>query len=52
MDFIEQWFGVSPDNGDGTLELLYVAAGIAIVATFAWRAWRRRRVQKRSAFDS
>ena len=24
MDFIEQWFGVSPDNGDGSLELLWI----------------------------
>lgn len=22
MDWIERWFNVSPDNGDGTLELL------------------------------
>ena len=21
MDFIEQWFGVSPDGGDGSLEI-------------------------------
>ena len=24
MDFIEQWFGVSPDGGDGSLELLWI----------------------------
>jgi hypothetical protein len=34
MDWIERWFNVSPDNGDGTLELLVfvvlflVAAGL------------------------
>ncbi len=33
MDFIEQWFGVSPDNGDGSLEWLWVVAiTIAVVA--------------------
>lgn len=25
MDFIEQWFGVSPDGGDGSLELQWIA---------------------------
>jgi hypothetical protein len=24
MDFIEQWFGVSPDGGSGATELLYI----------------------------
>ena len=24
MDFNERWFGVSPDSGDGSLELLWV----------------------------
>jgi hypothetical protein len=33
MDFIEQWFGVSPDNGDGSLELFWVVAiALAMVA--------------------
>jgi len=26
MDFIERLFGVAPDNGDGSIELLYFAA--------------------------
>lgn len=30
MDFIEQWFGISPDGGDGSLELWWIV-GIAIV---------------------
>ena len=31
MDWIERWFGVAPDNGDGTLELLVVFLIIAVV---------------------
>jgi hypothetical protein len=30
MDWIERWFGVSPDNGDGSLEWLIVC--VAIIA--------------------
>lgn len=33
MDWIERWFGVSPDGGDGTLELLLMLlAAVAVVA--------------------
>jgi MYXO-CTERM domain-containing protein len=33
MDFIERWFGVSPDGGDGSLEALWLAAiAVAVVA--------------------
>jgi hypothetical protein len=39
MDFIEQWFGISPDQGDGSLEVLWIVAiGVATVAI----AFRRR----------
>jgi len=31
MDFIEQWFHVSPDNGSGATEVIYVIAGVALV---------------------
>ena len=37
VDFIERWFGVSPDGGDGTLELLYLGVG-ALIA-FALLRW-------------
>jgi hypothetical protein len=37
MDWIERLFGVSPDGGDGTTELMYLIAFVAIVAAFAWR---------------
>jgi hypothetical protein len=39
MDFIERWFGVSPDGSDGSLELLYVA--VAALAVSLWLARRR-----------
>jgi MYXO-CTERM domain-containing protein len=41
MDFIERLFGISPDGGDGSTELLYLAAVAAIVLAFAWRRLRR-----------
>ncbi len=48
MDFIERWFGVSPDGGDGSLEVLWIAAtAIVVVAVFCrrpitnWLAARR-----------
>ena len=45
MDFIEQIFGVSPDNGDGSFEIVVVLAVLAVAAAFY--AWRRHRVQSR-----
>lgn len=42
MDFIERFFGISPDNGDGSTELLYLAAGVLVVAALSWRYLRRR----------
>jgi hypothetical protein len=43
MDWIEQWFGFAPDNGDGTLELLImlVVAAVIVVAV-VWRVPRAR----------
>ena len=33
MDFIERWFGLSPDGGSGAMEfLILVVAALAIVA--------------------
>ena len=41
MDWIERWWGVSPDGGDGSLEmvliLLAVAAVVAVVLVFSQR---------------
>jgi hypothetical protein len=39
MDFIERLFGVSPDGGDGSTELIYLAA-IAIIAALAYARHR------------
>jgi len=38
MDWIEQWFGFAPDNGDGTLELMIMlVAAVVIVVAVVWR---------------
>jgi hypothetical protein len=50
MDFIEQWFGVSPDGGDGSLEVLWIAAVAVAVAAIVfhkriatWLSWLSQR---------
>ena len=37
MDFIERWFGISPDGGNGTTELVCIAFILAAGAVFAFR---------------
>ncbi len=37
MDFIERWFGISPDGGDGSTELLYIVVIAAVLALVAGR---------------
>ena len=37
MDFIERILGVSPDGGDGSLEVLYSIVGAVIVAAVVFR---------------
>lgn len=42
MDFIERWFGLSPDGGDGTTELMYIIAlGAIVIAVFGRSVYRR-----------
>jgi hypothetical protein len=36
MDFIERLFGFSPDGGDGSAEIIYLAV-LVIVAALSWR---------------
>jgi hypothetical protein len=47
MDWIETWFGISPDGGDGSAEWLIVLVGvavfIAVVPAFRRRVWSLRR---------
>jgi hypothetical protein len=37
MDFIERWFGISPDGGDGSLEALYFLVLLVIVGAVVFR---------------
>jgi len=37
LDFIERYFGVSPDNGDGSIESLSVVALIILLVVFVLR---------------
>lgn len=42
MDFIERLFGLSPDNGDGSTEILWLAVLAIAVAVFVYVRLRRR----------
>ena len=43
MDFIERIFGLSPDGGDGSTEVLWIAVALTIAALFVVRRRLRRR---------
>jgi hypothetical protein len=45
MDWIERLFGISPDGGDGTTEMLYVVAAIAVAALVFGSLLRARRLR-------
>lgn len=49
MDFIEQIFGISPDGGDGSTEMMYVAVAVAIVLLAVGRPLLRRMAAKRAS---
>jgi MYXO-CTERM domain-containing protein len=38
MDFIERWFGISPDGGDGSTEALFLLV-IVVVLALVGRRW-------------
>ena len=44
MDFIERWFGVSPDGGSGRLEITVIIVALVVLAApfliFKFRLWR------------
>ncbi|HEY6983683.1 hypothetical protein [Reyranella sp.] len=42
MDFIERLFGLSPDNGDGSTEILWLVALAIVVGVFVYVRKRRR----------
>ncbi len=46
MDFIEQLFGLSPDNGDGSTEMLWLAVLAIVVASFVYFRIQRRRMRR------
>jgi beta-lactamase regulating signal transducer with metallopeptidase domain len=37
MDFIEQWFGISPDGGDGSLEVLWIVGIVVVITALIFR---------------
>lgn len=37
MDFIERWFGISPDGGDGSLEALYLLIILVVIGLVMFR---------------
>jgi hypothetical protein len=43
MDFIERWFGVSPDGGNGSLEITVIILAIVVLTvpflSFKFRLW-------------
>jgi hypothetical protein len=51
MDFIEKLFGIAPDSGDGSLEVLWIAAIAATTVAVAFRrrigAWLSQRATSR-----
>jgi hypothetical protein len=46
LDFIERLFGISPDGGDGSTEMLYVIAVVAIAVMIFGRALFVRRARR------
>ena len=50
MDFIEKLFGVSPDGGDGSAELMIVAAVVIVLAGVVAARTPRLRAYVRALF--
>jgi hypothetical protein len=49
MDWIERWFGISPDGGDGSTELLYLAAAAIVIGLILARPILSRLARRRRA---
>jgi len=52
MDWIERFFGISPDGGDGSTELLYVFTAVAIVALIFGRTFFVKHARQRHDQES
>jgi preprotein translocase subunit YajC len=46
MDFIEQLFGLSPDNGDGSTEILWLVVLAVVIVAFVYFRIQRRRARR------
>ena len=46
MDFIEQLFGLSPDNGDGSTEMLWLVVLAIVIAGVVYFRRQRRGVRR------
>jgi hypothetical protein len=46
MDFIERLFGISPDNGDGSTEILWLAVLAIVIASFVYFRIQRRKTRR------
>ena len=49
MDFIERIFGVSPDGGDGTTELIYLFSFLVCLGLAGALMWSKRQAPGRSS---
>lgn len=47
MDWIEKLFGIKPDNGDGSMELL-IAIAVSILVVPSGMRWFRQRARARA----
>jgi hypothetical protein len=47
MDFIERFFGLSPDNGDGSTEILWLVVLAIVLAAVAYFRIQRRKTRAR-----
>jgi hypothetical protein len=50
MDWIEQWFGLNPDGGDGSIEAAIMVAVIVVAVTIAFLVSKRLRAIGITAF--
>ena len=49
MDFIERLFGLAPDDGDGSTEILWLVVLALAIGTYVYFRVQRRRAQQQGA---